>query len=307
MPQNAGMDTRDRITRFLAGKRLAIAGVSRNPHDFSRAVLGELRTKGYDVVAVHPAGGEIDGQPVYPRVTDIPEPVDGVILMTSPKVALQVARDCEQAGVSRIWFHRGVGEGAVSQEAIDFANAHGMEVVAGECPLMFLGGSVHDVHRSLRRATGRLPLAAAERKAEERVNRTLLAVLLGVEAFVAVGALYGGLSFLLAPTGRPMGMPLPGEMPGLPFSSWLVPGLLLLVANGLLPILVIAGSFLHRPWARRGHLVVGMVLTAWIAVQVWMLGWISPLQPLMLGLGVVIFAFGSLLQARLRTTAAVAT
>lgn len=298
------MDARSLIDRFLAGKRLAIAGVSRSPQDFSRLMLAELEAKGYDVVAVNPAAGEIDGRPVFASIKDIPGPVDGVIVLTSPASALQVVRDCKQAGVRRIWLHRGVGKGAVSQEAIDFCNAQGMDVVSGECPLMFLGGSVHDLHRSLRRATGRFPLATSERLAADRTNRRLLWALLALEAFVALGALYGGVSFLAEPAGRPMGMPLPSEMPGLGFSSWLAPGILLLLANGLLPILVILGSLKHQPWATRGHLLVGMVLTGWIAVQVLMLGWISPLQPAMLSIGVALLALGSLFQTRLRMTPA---
>src|ERR1035441_3344310 len=50
----------ERIQDFLGQKRLAIVGVSRQPKDFSRAVLREFREKGYDAVPVNPAAREMD-------------------------------------------------------------------------------------------------------------------------------------------------------------------------------------------------------------------------------------------------------
>lgn len=297
------METRAVIDRFLEGRRLALAGVSRDPRDFSRALLTELLAKGYDVVPVNPGVSDIDGRRVYARVQDIPEPVDGVIVMTPPGVAEKIVRDCHEAHVPRVWLHRGAGQGSVSEEAVRYCEAHGIEVVPGECPLLFLGGSVHDVHRSLRRLTGGLPLRDAEQRAAERATKALLAVLLTLELFVAAGAFYGGGHLIADPVGSPMGMGPPAAMPGFLFSSFLLPGLILLVANGLLPLAVVLGALTGRRWAVRGHMLVGMVLAGWIAVQVVMLGWISPLQPLMLTIGVALFALGWLFQARRRSMA----
>jgi hypothetical protein len=42
------------IARFLAGKRIALVGVSSRTEDFSRALFRELVARGYDVVPVHP-------------------------------------------------------------------------------------------------------------------------------------------------------------------------------------------------------------------------------------------------------------
>ena len=141
------------IDGFLAQKRLALVGASRDPRNFSRYVFRELKQRGYDVVPVNPAGGEIDGQPCLPRVQDIQPPVDGALLMTAPAATVQVVRDCAKAGVQRVWMHRGTGEGAVSPPAVEFCRTHDIEVVAGECPLMFLPGTgwFHRLHGFFRR------------------------------------------------------------------------------------------------------------------------------------------------------------
>jgi len=298
LPRRGGMGTREVIDRFLAGRRLAVVGVSRNPQDFSRLMLAELKKKGYEVVPVRPELDEVDGLRCYPRVQDIPGALDGAIVLTPPAVTERVVHDCEQADVPRVWLHRGAGVGAVSEKAVAFCREHGIEVVAGECPLMFLGGSVHDVHRKMRSLTGKLPLCASEQVAAEKVTRGLLAALVALEVFTAIGAFYGGGSMVADPMGHPMGMQLATEMRGMRFGSYLVPGIVLLLANGVLPAAVAVGALFGRRWAVRGHMLAGMVLTGWTAVEVLMLGWISFLQPLMLGIGIALFAIGSVYQAR---------
>jgi hypothetical protein len=82
--------------------------------------------------------------------------------MTPAHASAQVVEECAAAGVSKVWLHRGAGTGAVSQAAIDAAQRHGLSLVSGRCPLMFLGPaeSVHRVHAELLRLAGRYPSAA---------------------------------------------------------------------------------------------------------------------------------------------------
>ena len=49
------MASKRAIDSFLSCRRIAVVGVSRDPKDFSRAVLRELLKRGYDVVPVSPA------------------------------------------------------------------------------------------------------------------------------------------------------------------------------------------------------------------------------------------------------------
>ncbi len=59
------------IDDFLAHKRLAVVGVSRDRRHFSRSVVRALRERGYEVIPVNPQTGEIDGLPCVPRVQAI--------------------------------------------------------------------------------------------------------------------------------------------------------------------------------------------------------------------------------------------
>jgi uncharacterized protein len=153
------MTEREAIRDFLACHRIAFVGVSSQPQDFSRAVFRELVEHGYDVVPINPRLGEIDGRPVYARVQDIPVPVDAALVMTPPEVSETVMDDCHAAGVHRVWLHRGAGRGAVSDRALSLGALHGMSVVPGECPLMFLDDPAwpHRVHAWGKKLLGRYP------------------------------------------------------------------------------------------------------------------------------------------------------
>jgi len=142
------MTARETIDEFLGCKRIAVAGVSRNPKDFTRSLFGEFRRRGYDVVPVTPHAGEVDGIACFARMQDISPPVDGALLLTSPSVTNQVVHDCADAGIRRIWMFRGGGKGAVSDSALEFCESRNMHVVGGECPFMFFPHTslVHRIH-----------------------------------------------------------------------------------------------------------------------------------------------------------------
>ena len=151
--------TRKQIDSFWQLKRIAVVGVSRDPKHFSNDVWRELESRGYDLVAVNPRATEVNGKPSYPRLQDVQPPVDGALVMTPPRVTEQVVQDCVEAGVEHVWLHRGGGVGAVSPKAVDYAAEHGLDVVVGHCPFMFLPGTpfFHRPHAWLKRLTGSYP------------------------------------------------------------------------------------------------------------------------------------------------------
>jgi uncharacterized protein len=147
------------IKEFLAQPRMAVVGVSHQPQDFSRALFRELRSRGYEAIPVNPAAQEIEGAQCYARVQDVHPAVENVLLMTSPAVTDVVVQDCAAAGVKRVWMYRGGTKGAVSQAAIAYCETHGIAVIPGECPFMFLphGAWFHQFHGWVRKITGKYP------------------------------------------------------------------------------------------------------------------------------------------------------
>jgi predicted CoA-binding protein len=153
------MTAMEQIQDFLAQRRFAIVGVSRQPKDFSRALLREFRQRGYDAVPVNPEAREIEGQPCFSRLQEVEPPVEGALLMTSAALTDKLVRDCAEAGVKRVWMYRASGKGAVSADAVKFCDSNGISVIAGECPLMFLPGGAwfHRFHGLIRKIAGSYP------------------------------------------------------------------------------------------------------------------------------------------------------
>jgi predicted CoA-binding protein len=147
------------IQDFLAQKRIAVVGVSHDPKDFSRGLFRTLRARGYDAVAVNPELESVDDAPCFATLDEVIPPVDGVLVMTSPAVTDKVVRQCEHLGIPRVWMYRAAGDGAVSPQAVEFCEEHGIKVVPGECPYMFLehGGWFHRLHGLINRISGRYP------------------------------------------------------------------------------------------------------------------------------------------------------
>ncbi len=149
------------IREFLAQRRIALVGVSRDKNDFSRIVFREMCDRGYDMVPVNPGAGELENRRCFSHVQEIEPPAEAALIMTRPGETERVVSDCAQAGVRRVWMHRGGGQGSVSPAAIAFCHANGIRVVEGQCPFMFFPHTsfVHRVHGFLTKLFGRYPAA----------------------------------------------------------------------------------------------------------------------------------------------------
>ena len=147
------------IQDFLAQKRIAVVGVSHDTKNFSRGLFRTLRERGYDAIAVNPEVGSIDDAPCFASLEDINPPVDGVLAMTSPAVTDEIVRQCAHLGIPRVWMYRAGGNGAVSPQAVEFCEEHGIKVVPGECLYMFLpqSGWFHRFHGFVKRMSGAYP------------------------------------------------------------------------------------------------------------------------------------------------------
>lgn len=129
---------KDAAADFLAVKRIAVTGVSRDAGNHgSNVVYNRLRDRGYDVFAVNPNADEVEGDPAYSDLASIPGGVDAVVIATRPAHAVGTMRECAELGIDRVWMHRSVGSGSVSAEATQLGREHGITVIDGGCPLMF--------------------------------------------------------------------------------------------------------------------------------------------------------------------------
>jgi uncharacterized protein len=154
------MRIKDAAAEFLDCKRIAVTGVSRTPRDHgSNIVYKRLRERGYQVFAVNPNADEVEGDACYHDLKSIPGGVDAVVIGTRPETADDTMRECAELGIAHVWMHRAFGSGSVSEAAADYGRQHGIQVIAGGCPLMFAPTS-DPGHRAMRficALTGKVP------------------------------------------------------------------------------------------------------------------------------------------------------
>lgn len=146
---------------FLAQKRIAIVGVTRDEKGWGRMLYDEFKKRGYDTYAINPARA-IEGIQCYGSLRELPMKPDGVLLVVPPNVTDQVVREVAELGIPRVWMHRGGGAGAVSEAAIKFCKEKNIAVVYGVCPFMYLQpqGFGHKLHYTFAKWFGALPQGA---------------------------------------------------------------------------------------------------------------------------------------------------
>src|SRR5690242_1442932 len=96
-----------KVHEFLAQKRIAVAGVSRNNshHPVGNLIYQRLKRTGHDVFAVNPHMPTFEGDRCYPDLQSIPGGVDAVVIVTRPEIAERIVHDCSDTGVRRVWMH----------------------------------------------------------------------------------------------------------------------------------------------------------------------------------------------------------
>ena len=149
------MNTLSEITEFLAPRKLAIAGASRNPKKFGGTVFAELRKRGFELYPVHPDAKELDGVPCFASVKELPAGLDRLYIVTPKRETEGVVRDAVTYGIKHLW----IQQMSDTPEALAVAREHGMSVISGRCMMMFAGpvSGVHGFHRWMMKLFGKFP------------------------------------------------------------------------------------------------------------------------------------------------------
>ena len=116
-----------------------------------------------------------------------------------------------------------------------------------------------------------------EKVMEIKIIRNIFLIVLG---FLALGAIGGGVVFIISPTGELIGIPL-SEFKNIPFNSYLIPGIILFSVLGLIPLLLII-ALLKKPesklaeqinvfkdmhWSWTYSIYIAFTLIGWVHIQ----------------------------------------
>lgn len=134
------------VQDFLAQKKIAVVGVSDKRDTGCNLSFKKFKENGYQVFPVNPRIATYDGQTCYPDLKSIPDRVDAVFILASPKVTEDIVRQCVELGIEHVWMHCMMGtkpglaadSTSVSQSAVDVCKANGIAVIPGACPNQYL-------------------------------------------------------------------------------------------------------------------------------------------------------------------------
>ena len=120
--------------------RVAIVGLSANPHRPSHFVAVYLAQHGYEITPVNPRETEILGRKCYPSLKDVPQPLEIVDIFREPAAIPAVVEEAIACGAKVIWMQLGLIHEAAARRARDA----GLKVVMDRCIKMeharFRGG-----------------------------------------------------------------------------------------------------------------------------------------------------------------------
>ena len=108
---------------------IAVVGHSDNPARTSYRIAAYLRRAGYTIYPVNPTVETIDGQPSYPSLADVPEPIDIVDVFRRSEFLPGVVEAAIAVGAKAVWGQLGV----THPDAQRLADAANLPLVMDRC------------------------------------------------------------------------------------------------------------------------------------------------------------------------------
>jgi hypothetical protein len=114
-------------------------------------------------------------------------------------------------------------------------------------------------------------------------------------ALLGISSVVGAIPMIVDPDGTPWRMPQ-SLLDSSPFDSFLIPGIMLFIANGVLSLASLIGVVRKDPGYGGWVILQGGVLALWLAVEVAMIRHILDVHYLYGGLAVIMIVSGILLK-----------
>jgi predicted CoA-binding protein len=108
---------------------VAVVGATANPSKYGNIIYHDLKSKGFKVFAVNPYRDEVDGDPCWRSLADLPEAPTIVDIVVPPARTLTVLQECLDLGLMNVWIQPGAGDRAVAE----FVEEHDFNGLVGPC------------------------------------------------------------------------------------------------------------------------------------------------------------------------------
>lgn len=124
------------IAQFLQSEAFAVLGASSNRTKYGNKVLRCYLHHNKKVYPVNPHEQQIEGLKVVPVLSDLPDEVTSISIITPPPITEQIVNEAIKKGIKNIWMQLR----AESNSAIQACEANPINLIAkGPCILVVLG------------------------------------------------------------------------------------------------------------------------------------------------------------------------
>jgi uncharacterized protein len=131
------------IQKFLAAHSFAVAGASRDRSKYGNKVFRALLASGRSVFPLNPTATEIESQPAFATIADLPVVPESLSVVTPPPITRIVVEQAIKAGVKNIWMQ----PGAEDELGSNMARQAGLVVIDdGSCILVSLATERRSSH-----------------------------------------------------------------------------------------------------------------------------------------------------------------
>ena len=121
------------IRKILAeAKTIAVVGFSSNRAKAGYYVPAYLQKQGYRIIPVNPNLSEGLGEPAYPSLAEVPEPIDLVLVFQRSENVPPFVDEAIAVGTRAVWLQLGIAHEAAAEKA----RAAGLDVVQDACMLV---------------------------------------------------------------------------------------------------------------------------------------------------------------------------
>nr|WP_300002262.1 CoA-binding protein [Tissierella sp.] len=114
---------------MLDKKKWAVVGVTEKKDRFGYKIWKTLKEHNYETYGVSPNYEELEGEKIYATLSELPEPIDVIDMVVSPKITMNILDEAKANNIEYIFFQ----PGSYNEKVIEKASALGFKYLIDDC------------------------------------------------------------------------------------------------------------------------------------------------------------------------------
>ena len=114
---------------MLDKKKWVVVGVTEKKDRFGYKIWRKLKEHDYVAYGVSPNYEELEGEKIYATLSELPEEVDVIDMVVSPKISMNILDEAKASNIEYIFFQ----PGSYNDKVVEKASALGFKYLIDDC------------------------------------------------------------------------------------------------------------------------------------------------------------------------------